>query len=82
MPRYFDVDLNKDQRVSDWMADELSEEQLRYAADDVRYLWPLYGELDKEVRRRGLVVLRDGCYAHLATHTELELRGYPDVFEY
>jgi len=37
--RYADgVILEKDQAVSDWAAEPLSEEQIRYAKDDVRYL--------------------------------------------
>lgn len=80
--RYFGVELDKEQRLSDWTASRLDASQVRYAAGDVRYLWPLYEKLDDDIRRKGLVSLRDRCYAHLTTRVELELRGYPDVFAY
>lgn len=79
--RYLGVELDKGLRTSDWTA-ELTPAQLRYAAGDVRYLPQLYEQLDREIRDRGLQSLRDRCYAHLSTRVELDLGGYPDVFEY
>src|ERR1700733_6278822 len=73
--RYFGVELDKSQRVTNWAASDLSTDQLQYAAQDVRYLWPLYECLDREIRAAGLISLRDRCYAHLATRVELDLRG-------
>jgi DNA polymerase I len=46
--------LNKDQQRSDWSAPELSREQLRYAAEDVRVLLPLYRALAKKLDAAGL----------------------------
>lgn len=80
--RYFGARLDKSQRITDWTAPNLDASQIAYAADDVRYLWRLFEQLDDELRQKGLLSLRDRCYAHLATRVELELRGYPDVFEY
>jgi ribonuclease D len=79
--RCLGVELDKGLRTSDWTG-ELTPAQLRYAAEDVRYLPQLYAELDKEIRDRGLLSLRERCYAHLPTRVELDLGGYPDVFEY
>jgi ribonuclease D len=80
--RWFGVDLDKRQRISDWDAESLSPAQLAYAADDVRYLLALHGRLEQALRVRGLVGLRDRCFEHLPTRVELELGGYPDVYEY
>jgi ribonuclease D len=80
--RHFGVVLDKRQRVSDWGTDALSPAQLAYAAEDVRYLLPLHRRLERELRGRGLLGLRDRCFAHLPTRVELELGGYPDVYEY
>jgi ribonuclease D len=80
--RYFGVDLDKTQRLSDWDAPDLNDEQLAYAANDVLFLHPLYLKLDREIRRQGLAGLRDRCFEHLRTRVELELCGYPDVFAY
>lgn len=47
------IELAKDQTRSDWLKRPLSADQLRYAADDVRYLLPLYAELKARVEARG-----------------------------
>jgi len=79
--RHLGVELDKSQQTSEWTG-ELSAEQVRYAADDVRYLLPLYDLLDEKLRREGRRDLRDRCYAHLPTQVELEIGGFPDVFAY
>jgi ribonuclease D len=78
---YLGIELDKAQQTSDWTG-ELSDSQLLYAANDVRYLWPLYEALDEQLRRKGLRDLRDRCYVHLRTQVELEIGGFPDVFAY
>jgi ribonuclease D len=79
--RYLGVKLDKGLQTSDWTGD-LTAAQLRYAADDVRYLPDLYAKLDREIRRKGLLDLRERCYAHLRTLVELDVGGFPDVFAY
>jgi ribonuclease D len=79
--RRFGVELDKSQRLTDWNA-ELSPSQIRYAAGDVRFLQPLYEELTRELRHKSLLRLRDDCYEHLLTRVQLELGGYPDIYDY
>ena len=79
--RYLGVSLDKTQQVSDW-ADALSDAQINYAADDVRYLVPLYRCLDAKLQEIGRSGLRDRCYEQLPTQVELELGDFPDVFDY
>jgi ribonuclease D len=80
--RYFGVTLDKHQRLSDWTAERLEPAQLRYAADDVRYLRPLYERLASDLEQRDLLNLRDRCYEHLPARVALEIGGYQDVFAY
>ncbi|QKT03203.1 ribonuclease D [Ectothiorhodospiraceae bacterium 2226] len=47
------VRLDKAHTRTDWSQRPLAEEQLQYAADDVRYLGPLYERLERELVRRG-----------------------------
>jgi DNA polymerase-1 len=46
---YCKTDLDKDLQTSDWAASSLSEEQIRYAARDVIWLWRLCGPLFKDL---------------------------------
>lgn len=80
--RHLGVQLDKTMQTSDWTVAGLQDEQLLYAADDVRYLWPLHSTIERELRQQGLIELRDQCFAHLPTRVALELGGYPDVFTY
>lgn len=47
------VTLDKGQTRSDWLRRPLSQEQLRYAADDVRHLHRLHAQLDERLRELG-----------------------------
>lgn len=76
------VRISKDQQVSDWLASDLSEDQIRYAASDVIYLLPLYRDLRQSLRHVGLCDLYDRCLSHLPTRVELETGGYGDVYTY
>jgi len=46
------VQLAKGLARTDWSHRPLSNEQLHYAADDVRYLWPLYQKLRHELQQQ------------------------------
>jgi ribonuclease D len=46
------VALSKEHQWTDWKRRPLSPAQLGYAADDVRYLYPLYGELQRRLGQR------------------------------
>lgn len=52
--RVLGVSLDKAHARTDWLARPLSAEQLRYAADDVIYLYPLYQRLWAQLEQRGL----------------------------
>jgi ribonuclease D len=79
--RYLGVSLDKTEQTSEWTK-ELSDAQVRYAADDVRYLVPLFRRLDEKLREVGRDGLRDRCFAQLPTQVELEVGEFPDVFSY
>jgi ribonuclease D len=80
--RYLAVDISKDEQVSDWLAQDLSDAQLAYAAADVAYLLPLLDCLTKNLRSADLEELFERCLAHLPTRVELDLRHYPDIYLY
>jgi ribonuclease D len=79
--RYLGIALDKSEQTSAWTG-ELSEAQIHYAADDVRYLVPLFRRLNERLRAVGRDGLRDRCFAQLPTQVELEVGEFPDVFAY
>ncbi|MEL7315851.1 MAG: ribonuclease D [Cyanobacteria bacterium J06559_3] len=77
------IELDKTQQSSDWgNAMNLSEEQLRYAANDVRYLHQIRQSLTDMLKREGRWELAVECFACIATFVTLDLLQYPNVFEH
>jgi ribonuclease D len=76
------IELSKQQQSSDWGAQELTPEQLRYAASDVLHLHALKAKLDVMLAREGRVELAQSCFSFLPTRGELDLGGWdePDIF--
>lgn len=75
------VDLDKTSQSSDWgNVQLLSDEQLKYAANDVRYLLPVYRKLIDMLVRENRYDLAKACFDHIPTLVYLDLLGYPDVF--
>jgi ribonuclease D len=72
------VYLSKQQQSSDWGADELTEEQLRYAASDVLHLHQLRRRLDAILAREGRLELAEACFRFLPSRALLDLAGWPD----
>ncbi len=53
--KMLDVDLEKSSSRSDWMQRPLTQKQLHYAVDDVRYLLTIYEQLKKDLEARNLL---------------------------
>jgi ribonuclease D len=70
------------ERVSDWLAEELSAQQLAYALQDVMHLLALLDVLIARLTVSGLDELYRQCCLFLPARASLELGGYPDVFAY
>ncbi|MBP5534179.1 MAG: ribonuclease D [Alphaproteobacteria bacterium] len=78
------VELVKEQQLSDWGLEELSEAQKGYAANDVLYLHELKKKLDVLLEREGRTAIAKACFDFLPTRAELDLLGFdnPDIFEH
>ncbi len=77
------TELDKTAQSSDWGAvHELSEAQLRYAANDVRYLIAVKEKLESMLEREGRAQLAYRCFQALETVVDLDLAGYGNVFEH
>jgi len=72
------VDLNKQQQSSDWGAQELSQEQLEYAANDVLHLHALQDKFEDILKREGRRELAQQCFDFLSVRARLDLEGWAD----
>ena len=79
-----DVDLSKQQQSSDWGSENLSDQQLAYAANDVAYLHRLKATLDTMLGREGRAELAQSCFEFLPARAELDLAGWQehDIFSH
>lgn len=77
-----DIDLSKEQQSSDWGAETLTPEQVKYAATDVRHLHALKEKLDHMLAREGRMELARACFDFLPTRAALDLAGWvaDDIF--
>ena len=77
-----DIDLSKQQQSSDWGAENLTEQQVAYAANDVAFLHRLKNALDAMLKREGRMELAESCFAFLPARAELDLAGWAegDIF--
>lgn len=73
------VEISKQQQSSDWGSEELTPEQLTYAANDVFHLHALKEKLDVMLEREGRMDLAQKCFDFLQTRADLDLAGWPDV---
>lgn len=78
---YLGIELDKSARLSDWSQD-LTPEQLTYAANDVLHLPDLYRHLLKDALNLGVAELVEQSFAYLPVRVETDLEGSGDVFAY
>jgi ribonuclease D len=76
------VDMSKQQQLSDWGADTLTDAQLSYAASDVLHLHALKDKLDAMLAREGRAELAASCFRFLPDRARLDLAGWAaeDIF--
>jgi ribonuclease D len=78
------VDLSKQQQLSDWGADALSDSQVTYAASDVLHLHALKDKLDAMLARENRTDLAAACFSFLPDRVRLDLAGWAaeDIFSH
>ncbi|WP_084397432.1 ribonuclease D [Henriciella aquimarina] len=73
------VDMSKAQQSSDWGAEELSDAQLQYCANDVLYLHEIKAGLEAMLEREGRMHLAQACFDFLPVRADLDLKGWGDT---
>ncbi|AFZ24209.1 ribonuclease D [Cylindrospermum stagnale PCC 7417] len=77
------VELDKSAQSSDWgNATNLSDTQLNYAANDVRYLLSVRRKLTAMLQREQRWELAQECFQVLPTIVSLDLLQFKDLFEH
>jgi ribonuclease D len=77
------VELDKSSQSSDWgNAANLTEAQLNYAANDVRYLISVQQKLSEMLKREERWQLAQECFQVLPTIASLDLLQFKDLFEH
>jgi len=76
------IDLSKQQQLSDWGAEKLTDAQVSYAASDVVHLHALKDKLDALIAREGRGELAAACFQFLPDRARLDLAGWAteDIF--
>ncbi|MEA5532372.1 ribonuclease D [Dolichospermum sp. UHCC 0684] len=77
------VELDKSSQCSDWgNASNLSDAQLSYAANDVRYLLSVREKLTAMLQREERWQVAQECFQVLSTIVSLDLLQFKDLFEH
>ena len=77
------TELDKSAQTSDWGdLDRLSEQQLSYAANDVRYLIDAQTKLTEMLKRENRWELAQECFKCIPVFVSLDLMRYSNIFEH
>ncbi len=77
------TELDKSAQSSDWGdLDRLSEQQLSYAANDVRYLIDAQTKLTEMLKRENRWELAQECFKCIPVFVSLDLMRYSNIFEH
>eukprot|EP00581_Thalassiosira_minuscula_P037226 CAMPEP_0184451166 /NCGR_PEP_ID=MMETSP0740-20130409/6251_1 /TAXON_ID=385413 /ORGANISM="Thalassiosira miniscula, Strain CCMP1093" /LENGTH=77 /DNA_ID=CAMNT_0026821597 /DNA_START=162 /DNA_END=395 /DNA_ORIENTATION=+ len=71
--------MDKSQQSSDWGAEELTDQQLQYAASDVLHLHQIREGLIAMLEREGRVELAQACFDFLPVRADLDLLGWDET---
>ncbi len=78
-----EVELDKSSQNSDWGSlEDLSNKQIDYAANDVRYLIEAMHKLKVILDREGRYELAQKCFKTIPVHSELDILKFSNIFEH
>ena len=77
------IELDKSSQSSDWGSyEDLSDKQIDYAANDVRYLIKAMHKLRMILEREGRYELAKKCFQTIPVHSELDILKFSNIFEH
>ena len=75
---FIKIDIDKKEQSSNWSNEKLSEQQIEYALNDVKYLFELYKIFLIELEKKSLVKTYSKIILFLETRVDLDLLGWND----
>ena len=77
------IELDKSSQSSDWVSSEdLTSEQIEYAANDVKYLIEAMHKLEIILKREGRYELAQKCFNTIPVHADLDILKFSNIFEH
>ena len=77
------IELDKSSQSSDWGSKEdLTKDQLNYAANDVRYLIEAMDKLKIILEREKRYELAQKCFKTVSVHADLDILKFSNIFEH
>ena len=77
------IELDKSSQSSDWGSNEhLTQNQLDYAANDVKYLIDAMHKLKVILKREGRYELAKQCFRTVPVHSDLDILKFSNVFDH
>ena len=77
------IELDKSSQSSDWGSNEdLTEDQLDYAANDVKYLIEAMHKLKVILRRENRYELAKKCFKTISLYADLDILRFSNIFEH
>lgn len=82
LKEHLKIEMDKSQQLSDWAADELTEEQKQYAINDVKYLYQLWIELANYLHGNDIYKLAINCFEFVPNYIKLTDKNIDNIFIY
>lgn len=82
LKEYLNVDIDKSQQLSNWGKAYLTTQQINYAINDVKYLFPLWKQLYKELKYKKLEYVAFNCFSFIPNYKILVDMGIENIFIY
>ena len=77
------IELDKSSQSSDWGSEEnLSQDQINYAANDVKYLIDAMKKLTLILKREKRYEMAQKCFTVIPIHSELDIQHFINIFEH
>tara|TARA_Y100001968_G_scaffold309886_1_gene330261 strand:+ start:46709 stop:47353 length:645 start_codon:yes stop_codon:yes gene_type:complete len=77
------IELDKQSQSSDWgKIEALTDKQLIYAANDVRFLLPAKEKLEEMLKREGRWDLAKNCFKCIPVMSELDIARFGNIFDH